>query len=64
MLDVVPRIVWTAIDVAERLNRSTDLVQKLTRTGRLLPIAVTPRGVKLYDPSDVERFIRTKRSAA
>jgi DNA-binding transcriptional MerR regulator len=45
-------------EVAQRLGRSAASVRDYADAGRLVPCAVTTRGVRLFDPHDVARFAR------
>jgi excisionase family DNA binding protein len=48
----------TTAAAARRLEMSEQTVRNLVRRGKLKTIAVTASGLRLYDPSEVERFAR------
>ena len=49
-----------AADAGRRLGMTSAGVVLHARTGRLRVAAVTPRGTRLFDPRDVERFRRQR----
>lgn len=58
--EVVPPLVWTQQDVAQRLQVTTRTVRALTRSGQLRASYVgrLPR----YEPQDVEAYLAHRRS--
>lgn len=55
-----------AADIAREIGRTPNTVRYHIGHGLLVPVAVTPRGIRLFAASDVERFkrLRRKRAAA
>lgn len=43
-------------EVAHSLHLSTAMVREYADAGRLPPRALTSRGMRLFDPSDVKKF--------
>lgn len=50
---------WEAHDVAKRRGLTPGAIRAWEKSGRLLPWAKTPRGVRLYRPQAVEEFLKT-----
>ncbi len=52
---------WTMGDVAKAASVNPQTVAAWQRRGLLEPVARTPFGTRLYDPSAVRRFVRKRR---
>lgn len=48
--------VLTTSTAARVLGLAESTVRKLTRTGRLRPVATTETGIRLYDRAELERY--------
>ena len=49
---------WEAHDVAQRAGRTADAIRAWEKSGRLVPWAKTPRGVRLYQPEVVKEALK------
>jgi DNA-binding transcriptional MerR regulator len=61
-----PEVLFESTDAGRVLGIGAKRVRFLARVGELRPVAVTPRGVRLFAPSDVLRLraARARRGAA
>jgi len=47
-------------DVARLIERTPGTVRHLVKSGRIRPVAITPRGLRLFRLEDVENFRRQR----
>ncbi len=52
---------FESVDVAKRVGISAGLVRRNASAGRLEVAATTPRGVRLFRPAAVERYVEERR---
>jgi hypothetical protein len=57
----MPKTLLEAADAGKVLDLTPGMVRVLVETGRLRPVAITPRGVRLFEPRDVEALARERR---
>lgn len=61
MMAKVPRMVFLeTADVARLLGITVAMVRVYVRAGRLIPVAETPRGTRLFRPADIAKFRRIR----
>ena len=51
-----PQTYLTTSGVAHQLNRSTERVRQLARSGELVPAIITSNGARLFTPDEVRRY--------
>lgn len=59
----MPKILWEPVDVGAACDppRHPATAKGWAKRGELMPVAVTPRGRMLFDPSDVKKFLQRQR---
>ena len=59
---MTPKILFEPCDVGRRLQVVPQTVKNLAKSGLLKITYVTPRGVRLFQPKDVERYAQERES--
>jgi hypothetical protein len=58
--DNTTRLIYETRDAAARLEVGPERVRTLVARGKLRPAFMTPRGVKLFEPAEIDRLVRER----